>query len=107
MLLVQLGMLHPQELSQHHCFCVLMVYATAAVSCRGKVILTAAKQVAKWTLPSFICKDNLGEVAPAVCCLKAVRAYACNLRAFWSPVCIPQSVCVVHDKLHGLHLSHL
>jgi hypothetical protein len=28
---------------------------------RGKVILTAAKQVAKWTLPSFICRDNLGE----------------------------------------------
>lgn len=29
---------------------------------RGKVILTAAKQVAKWTMPSFVCRDNLGEL---------------------------------------------
>eukprot|EP00879_Flechtneria_rotunda_P005162 GHRR01005444.1.p1 GENE.GHRR01005444.1~~GHRR01005444.1.p1 ORF type:complete len:797 (+),score=305.13 GHRR01005444.1:841-3231(+) len=27
---------------------------------RGEVLLTAAKQVAKWTLPSFVCHDNMG-----------------------------------------------
>jgi hypothetical protein len=27
---------------------------------RGQVVLTAAQQVAKWTVPSFICQDNMG-----------------------------------------------
>lgn len=40
---------------------VVNIAFAAAVSCRGKVILTAAKQVAKWTLPSFLCRDNLGK----------------------------------------------
>jgi hypothetical protein len=28
--------------------------------CRRQVLLTAAKQVAKWSLPSFVCRDNVG-----------------------------------------------
>jgi hypothetical protein len=34
--------------------------AAANACCRRQVLLTAAKQVAKWSLPSFVCRDNVG-----------------------------------------------
>lgn len=30
---------------------------------RGEVVLKAVAQVARWTLPSFLCHENLGELA--------------------------------------------
>lgn len=33
---------------------------------RGEVVLKAVTQVARWTLPSFFCHDNVGEARSAV-----------------------------------------
>jgi hypothetical protein len=37
---------------------------------RGEVVLKAVQQVARWTLPSFLCHDNMGaRPAPAGTCV--------------------------------------
>lgn len=65
------------------CVCVLTV-CLPVWWCRRKVILTAAKQVAKWTLPSFVCRDNLGK---ACCC---VDTRLCRLLC----LCLCDSCCI-------------
>lgn len=73
-LMLQLNSLGAWLMFSSHAWVLLMhVHGFAAAAFvsgwhRGKVILTAAKQVAKWTLPSFICRDNLGESGFAVMC---------------------------------------
>lgn len=61
-------------------FSLTFVCCCVCVANRGKVIVTAAKQVAKWTLPSFICRDNLGKCCAVLCCRVPCRAMLCAVR---------------------------